>query len=70
MEVKIKRHNTKRFVFLDAVRRAGFDMSYSKDIDSINIACSQCQALVINGLATHEHGCPNARAAKLREQEE
>ena len=23
------------------------------------IRCSQCEALVINGTPTHEHGCPN-----------
>ncbi len=22
--------------------------------------CSQCEVLVINGVACHEHGCPNA----------
>ena len=27
----------------------------------ISVACTQCQALVINGTATHEHGCANAR---------
>ena len=24
------------------------------------VRCSQCEALVINGIATHERGCPNA----------
>lgn len=25
-----------------------------------SVACSQCQSLVINGVPTHETGCPNA----------
>lgn len=25
------------------------------------VSCTQCQALVINGIATHESGCQNAR---------
>jgi len=28
----------------------------------LHIACSQCEALVINGIATHENGCPNRTA--------
>lgn len=28
----------------------------------IRVACSRCESLVINGMATHEHGCPNATA--------
>ena len=27
---------------------------------NVRLACSQCEALVINGIATHETGCPNA----------
>lgn len=26
---------------------------------SVSVSCSQCEALVINGVACHEHGCPN-----------
>jgi hypothetical protein len=26
----------------------------------VDVACSQCAALVINGVACHESGCPNA----------
>jgi hypothetical protein len=41
----------------------GFDKS-SKVRGSIpprfRVGCSQCEALVINGVPTHEHGCPNA----------
>lgn len=25
----------------------------------VAVGCSQCDAKVINGIATHEHGCPN-----------
>jgi hypothetical protein len=42
------------------LRRLGFDQStYSKG--SWRVRCSQCEALVINGHPTHEHGCPNAK---------
>ncbi len=27
---------------------------------TIRVSCSQCEALVINGIACHETGCPNA----------
>lgn len=38
----------------------GFDNSReSENGESIRIKCSQCEALVINGIPTHEHGCPN-----------
>lgn len=30
------------------------------DDHSVDLGCSQCQATAINGLACHEHGCPNA----------
>jgi hypothetical protein len=40
----------------------GFDRSESIPFSSqFRIRCSQCEALVINGTPTHEHGCPNAR---------
>ncbi len=40
----------------------GFDRSSNtfKRPNLISIACSQCQALVINGTPTHEHHCQNA----------
>lgn len=25
------------------------------------VKCSQCKALCVNGVPTHEHGCPNSR---------
>lgn len=38
----------------------GFDDTVTVH-DSVMIRCSQCDATVINGVATHEHGCPNRR---------
>ena len=40
------------------LRRKGFDKSKVVD-GSVTIGCSQCQATGINGVACHEHGCPN-----------
>ena len=47
------------------VHALGFDQSRAvrrgfHEARQFKIACSQCAALVINGTATHEHGCPNA----------
>ena len=28
---------------------------------AVRVSCTQCEALVICGTATHEHGCPQAR---------
>jgi len=38
----------------------GFDQTYIRS-GHVRLACSQCEALTINGIATHEHSCPNAR---------
>jgi hypothetical protein len=44
----------------------GFDQSYACERDdsgrftkTIRVKCSQCEALCINGIATHENRCPN-----------
>jgi hypothetical protein len=50
----------------------GFDQSVpiGRDNDGqfargIRVRCSQCEALVLQGTACHEHGCPNiARACR------
>lgn len=43
-----------------SLRNRGFDQSYyDKDSGAYRVKCSQCEALCINGTATHEHGCPN-----------
>jgi hypothetical protein len=42
------------------LRRAGFDETrYDRATGHYRVRCSQCEALVINGIATHERGCPN-----------
>lgn len=41
---------------------AGFDRSKHIPFTSQwRIRCSQCEALVINGVPAHEHRCPNAQ---------
>lgn len=45
----------------------GFDQSYhvagarvlGTPMHSARVRCSQCEALAINGIATHERSCPN-----------
>lgn len=44
----------------ERLRRQGFDKAHVSN-GSVSVGCSQCQALVINGLATHERGCPNQK---------
>ncbi len=41
-----------------SLRRRGFDQC-RKHGEYIRVGCSQCQTLVINGVACHETGCPN-----------
>ena len=40
--------------------RRGFDETYRCD-GAVYPKCSQCEALVINGMACHEQGCPRER---------
>lgn len=48
-----------------ALRDGGFDdSSYDSTEESWTVGCSQCLAAVINGMPTHEHGCPNKRKAQ------
>lgn len=46
---------------LDELHQHGFDASRLKHPMDLRIApeCSMCEAIVINGVPTHEHGCPN-----------
>ena len=53
----------------DALEARGFDACAETE-DGVRVRCSQCAALVINGVACHETGCPNARRAARREEEE
>lgn len=53
---------------LGHLRALGFDQSYRAGFTRIlgvptstyRPKCSQCEAVVINGVPTHESGCPNA----------
>jgi len=47
----------------DRLRRAGFDLT-CYDRGYYRVQCSQCVALVINCVATHERGCCNAPRAQ------
>lgn len=42
------------------IRRDGFDRTHVSG-DTIDVKCSQCEALVIQGTPCHEHGCPNEK---------
>ena len=42
------------------LRARGFDRSHAVPFErGARVRCSQCEALVINGIACHERGCPN-----------
>lgn len=42
------------------LRRRGFDLTtYNRGTGYYRPQCSQCEALVINGMAAHETGCCN-----------
>lgn len=44
------------------LRRLGFDHSYHIPFTKrYHVACSQCQALCINGIACHETGCSHEK---------
>jgi hypothetical protein len=43
---------------LESLESQGFDSSYISG-QGVRVGCSQCQALCINGTATHETGCSN-----------
>lgn len=45
---------------LAVLRSQGFDRSSYAGAKQWRVRCSQCEAMVINGIATHERGCPNA----------
>lgn len=49
MKITVKRNNGARLARLDRLFGRGFDLSYSRDVTSIHVACSQCEALVVNG---------------------
>lgn len=43
---------------LNKLQVQGFDRAYLAGFH-VKVGCSQCEAFAINGLATHERGCPN-----------
>lgn len=45
---------------LDEAHARGFEGSYLT-ANGITVVCRQCEALVINGIACHETGCPQAQ---------
>lgn len=45
---------------LGSLLEGGFDASHRADEGGVWVGCHRCEALVINGVATHERGCPNA----------
>lgn len=49
-------HGKARIAALEA---DGFDKC-RPSWEGVHVGCSQCEALVIQGVATHETGCPNA----------
>ena len=44
---------------IEQLQTRGFDRSIDDEDDGVFVGCSQCQAIAINGVACHEHGCPN-----------
>lgn len=48
------------------LKRKGFDRSATVfgRPNLLTPRCSQCEALVINGVACHERGCPNAKSSR------
>ena len=43
----------------ERIRKEGFDRSRVSATGYVHVVCSQCEAIVINGVACHEYGCPN-----------
>lgn len=47
----------------EKLRKRGFDLTeYNRRTGEYRVRCSQCEAAVINGIACHEHRCPNVRS--------
>ena len=52
---------------IQTYRDRGFDKTVRVGVKRYYIQCSQCEALVINGIPTHERGCPNSTPPIPRE---
>jgi hypothetical protein len=49
-----------RYSRLQRLKDAGFDLSTVVPFArQWHVQCSQCDAVVVNGTPTHEHGCPH-----------
>lgn len=58
--LKNNKRQEDRTMKLVELRNRGFDQSKHIPFTSrFSVSCSQCEALCINGIPTHEHGCPN-----------
>lgn len=56
---------------IEELRDRGFDLSEAIPFQKAwKVRCSQCEALVINGHATHETGCPNQPRPDEDEEED
>lgn len=54
----------------DALRGQGFDETTCDGREgTIRPRCSQCEVAVINGVACHETGCPNARRGRDNDED-
>lgn len=54
-----KHRSSKSAATIARLEEMGFDDCSKSSSGHVRIGCSQCQALAVNGVATHEHGCPN-----------
>ncbi len=43
------------------LKRQGFDQTKSFRSGVVRAKCSQCEVMVIQGIACHETGCPNKK---------
>jgi hypothetical protein len=56
---------------ISSLIKLGFDLTeFNKDSGNFVIGCSQCKAVVIWGMPTHEQGCPNIPKTGLSFQRE
>lgn len=47
---------------LEALIQTGFDLSWKDEEEgTVHVRCSQCDAMVIQGIPCHERGCPHGR---------
>jgi hypothetical protein len=51
-------NNRKKYELRRQLLRRGFDQSQTTT-DGVQVKCSRCAAVVVNGIATHQRGCPN-----------